>query len=108
MRKAARITLPPTWPHDQLTRGRLSPNEARALRDALEIADSCARSDIESFCEWNAAGATRWYDTSEGAIHPADDHPRNAVAQAVRYLGARGILIRHGASPHLVRFEVPQ
>lgn len=107
----------PEWLREQATVPRVMPAGDIAfvpiaaplcamLADAIEIADSCARADIESFCEWNTAGSTRWYDTSEAAIHPADAHPRKAVAQAVRYLEARGDLIRHADKPHLVRFEV--
>lgn len=73
------------------------------LADALEIADSCARSDIESFCGWEGEADVRWYDTTEDAISPADDYSKKTVAQAVRYLDARGALERHATNARLVR-----
>ncbi len=72
------------------------------LADALEIADSCARSDIESFCIWNEEGGVRWFDTL--AVNDACGPEANPmIAQAVRYLEARGMLTRDEKQPHLVR-----
>lgn len=70
------------------------------LADALEIADDCARSDIECNCPcWDGEGSDRHYDTT-----PREDvapEENESIAQAVRYLTARGHIVCTGA---LVRF----
>lgn len=75
------------------------------LADAMEIADSCARSDIE--CNVMQAFQTpdlrRWYDSST-----ADPEDREAIDQALRYLEARGILVRDSTKPHVVTFKEPK
>ena len=76
------------------------------LADAMEIADSCARSDIEC----NVLGRhpdkekpqVFWYDLATVAPDDLD-----AIAQSVRYLEARGILVRLSAAPHIVSFKDP-
>jgi len=76
-------------------------DDALVLADALEIADYCARADIECNCPWVGLGPDRQYDTT-----PREDvsPEENAmVAHSVRYLMARGHLVCDGA---LVRFTV--
>jgi hypothetical protein len=70
--------------------------------DALEIADSCARSDIECNCECSGKGAARWYR----ALPDPDISPEENewLPQALRYLTARGLIERHPDNPDLVRF----
>ena len=65
---------------------------------AYEIADSCARSDIECNCprKWG-----RWYDTTE--VDERGD--QECVARALRYLDARGLVKHHADAPALVNFE---
>ena len=74
--------------------------DVQVLIDALEIADSCARSDIESFCGpiVNAKWQQEWWNVQEAG---ADE--REMVDRAVRYLEARGLLERKDGEPHLVR-----
>lgn len=74
--------------------------EAFAVADAIEIADSCARSDIESNCDRFEEDGERYYDPSD--MDPLDDWAVKAIGQAVRYLEARGLIERH-ANGRLVR-----
>lgn len=81
---------------------------------AIKIADSCARSDIECNCNWvgengdeGIAGEVErgavWYDTS-----PERDPElvgAEWLADALRYLEMRGLLIRSEANPALVRVK---
>lgn len=69
------------------------------LADAVEIADSCARADIESrlLC---ADDNPQWWDTST-----ASEEDREMIGQAVRYLTARGLIERHPERVELVRFN---
>ena len=72
---------------------------------AHEIAEESAKSDIESFCVWRITDdgllPTRWYDIAT-QLH---DGEREWVNRAVKYLEARGILIRNQQSAMLVRWE---
>lgn len=70
------------------------------LADAIEIADSCARSDIECNCHWIGDVPDQWYDTSI----PHEDC-RDAIALSVRYLEARGLIVRDPNNRHHVRFK---
>ena len=83
------------------------------LADAIEIADSCARSDIECFAYSPGDG---WYDTTR--VLSRETKPRDSVAdkqaaaydlsaveQAVRYLLARGLIERHPERPDWVRVK---
>jgi len=76
-------------------------SEVRMLIDAIEIADSCARADIECNCSWfeNPQGVW-WYD-----LDTADATAQSAVAQAVRYLGARGRIERDAKDNNFVRIR---
>lgn len=77
--------------------------DAPMIADALEIADSCARADIESYCKATGEGADyrEWsWDTST-----ADEDDSEAIAQALRYLDARGLIERDTNRPELVRFK---
>lgn len=76
---------------------------APMIADALEIADSCARADIESHCTARGEGEDYrgwWWDTSSAA--PEDE---DTVAQALRYCEARELLDRHSDDAALVRFK---
>lgn len=91
-----------------LTRGQLSHKEiiipiapwSSMLVDAMEIADSCTRADIE--CESPAVemDGRRWHDISCVA-----ECAQDMVARAERYLIARDLLERHAEHPGLVRFK---
>lgn len=77
-------------------------SERGMVADALEIADSCARSDIECHCHGQEGlEDIRWYETDSKTL---DDIERPPVEQAIRYLDARGLLIRHTTRPTWVRF----
>ena len=65
------------------------------LADAVEIADSCARSNIECECKGSFEDG---YDLASA------DYPE-ALEQAVRYLLARGLIERHPEWPDLVRVK---
>lgn len=75
--------------------------ECAVIADALEIADSCARADIESYCpsKRGAVPGERWYDTDDGTV---DDE---AISQCIRYLEARGLLMRDPNDPRIVSFR---
>jgi hypothetical protein len=62
------------------------------LADAMEIADSCARADIECHCVRVELRGGRWYDLAS-ANKTAEIEP---IAQAARYLLARGLIERVG------------
>ena len=64
------------------------------LADAIEIADSCARSDIECHCRGDFE---RGYDLAS-----AEPEDSEMLVQAVRYLTARGLIERDG---EIVRFK---
>jgi hypothetical protein len=70
----------------------------RFLADALEIADSTARADIECNLPYEGEGATIWYDTTRVA---SDD--TYIIDQAVAYLEARGNLTRKPGAPEWIR-----
>lgn len=70
------------------------------LADAIEIADSCARADIECHCTWEHIKGERWYDT-----RVTEERETEPIAQAVRYLEARGLLVRKPGQPELVRLD---
>ena len=71
--------------------------------DAVEIADSAARSDIECNCEWESTNNVRWHDTKNVCINP--DEPFDFLKRAVRYLTARYLIERKVGDEHLVRFK---
>lgn len=76
------------------------------LADAINVADSACRADIE--CECRHVGshdAGHWYDTTQ--YDPTKYNPEigDVIAIAVRYLEARGILIRKEGEPHVVTFR---
>ena len=71
--------------------------DATLLADAIEIADSTARSDIECFFLRNEEG---WYNLSDGM-------PYDWLPQILRYLTARGLIERkteHTCHADQVRF----
>lgn len=73
---------------------------AQMLCDAIEIADSGARSDIETCCDW--AGLPykgNWFDSTK--CNGMDD----VVAKAIRYSEARGLLYRHSVNRDIVGFH---
>jgi hypothetical protein len=70
----------------------------RFLADAIEIADSTARADIECNLPYEGKGATIWYDTT---LVASDDC--YMIDQAIAYLEARGNLTRKPDAPHMIR-----
>ncbi len=81
----------------------IAPADALILADALEIADSAARCDIESNCASTNCNvdAIFWYDLS--SVDPDDGWAMIAVPQAMRYLESRGLIERHPDRAELVR-----
>lgn len=78
--------------------------ELHMLADAMEIADSCARADIESSCTARGDGddyRNWWWDTSS-----ADAEDEEMIALSLRYLEARGLIERNPTDAPLVRFKV--
>jgi len=67
---------------------------------ALKIADSVSRSDIECYCLMTKNRRIWWYDTAV-----AEPEDAEFVAEAVRYLDLRGLLVHHEADGKLVRFK---
>lgn len=72
---------------------------------AVEIADSCARSDIECHGHHVQIGDTAWYD-----LQGLDDDLREVVEFGLRYMAARGDalpyrVVCHPNYPYLRRFE---
>lgn len=79
---------------------KLNPAAGAMLADAIEIADSTARADIESEFLRNADG---WYDISPDASGITPDW----LLQILRYLTARGMIERmtgDNLGADLVRF----
>lgn len=88
--------------------------DALMLADAIEIADSSARSDIECYCPHVDDRGNelmrlildkqdRWYDLDSSM--PARLDVEYPVKLAERYLESCGLLIRHTDRPRLVRFK---
>lgn len=90
----------------------MTPGELGAMiADAITIADSCARADIECNCHISEIGDERWHDTGVlatihgyQAIGDADPETASMIRLALRYLDARGLVIRHPGKRELVRF----
>lgn len=79
----------------------ISAKECEMLADAMEIADSCARADIETECRHaGESDAGQWWDTSSIQMGG-----KRMVKQAIRYLESRGLLIRKDGEPHVVSFR---
>jgi len=72
---------------------------AAMLADALDIADSAARADIELYCVAVTRGDETWWNWEN--LDPVDGAPY--IEQAVRYLEARGLLERDGENANVVR-----
>ena len=77
--------------------------EKQMNADAVAIADSAARSDIECNCEWESTDNVGWHDTKNVCINP--DEPVDFLKRAVRYLTARYLIERKVGDEHLVRFK---
>lgn len=71
------------------------------LRLALELADACARSDIEMFCCSYQLHSGMWFDTSD--VRGGDSEAR-MVSRAARYLRLRARVLVHPLHPQLVSF----
>lgn len=80
-------------------------SDCAMLADAMDIADTSARSLIESEClaAGPGPGSSRWWDTST-----ADPESVGAMGQALRYLAARGLLVRREGAGHIVRFHTSE
>lgn len=75
------------------------------LADAMEIADSSARAHIECCCKTiggNAKDGLQW-DTST-----ADKEDAATIAQELRYLQRRGLIVRHWAADHIISFKAAE
>lgn len=96
-------------------------SDCAMLADAMEIADSCARADIENNCPGRRGDSAlsviwydiryfrpKWIDGEPVELHKAEPEDRSLIEQAVRYLDARRTLLRMDGSPHLVSFKDPQ
>lgn len=68
------------------------------IADAVEIADESAICLVESDSHPMTIEGSRWWDTSYA-------EPDVGLEQALRYLAARGILVRYGANPKIVTFN---
>lgn len=80
------------------------------LHLAYKIADSCARADIECEClQVRSDARGHWFDTAaipDGA--DTDDAGREFLADALRYLDLRGLLIRDKDVPCIVTFRASE
>lgn len=85
-----RLVIRPPGPH-------IHPKAAGMLADAIDIADSTARSDIECHFLRSADG---WYNL---ALIP-DESFSDWLPQIEHYLTARGMIERHPENANLVRF----
>lgn len=72
------------------------------LADAVELADTSCKSDIETGCVWLGQDVGRWYDTRQDL---AED--QEYIDRAIYYLDRRGLIERKEGEPHLVRFVEP-
>lgn len=73
-----------------------------AMELALGIADRASRVDIECHCHRVLSeGDDAYYDLDSAKNHPVSD---GDVQAAEHYLLERGLIERHAAFPHLVRF----
>lgn len=84
---------------------------APIIADALIIADSAARSDIEIHCLAIFDHTTQRRDRydirnpGDPSLHEEDRADlRETIERALRYLTARGKIVRDPHAPHLVRF----
>lgn len=75
------------------------------LADAMEIADSCARSHIECSCMHAGGTPTKglFWDTAQVA-----EEDKALIEQELRYLDSRGLLIRKDGAQHIVSFKDPE
>lgn len=73
--------------------------DLRTIRMALAIADESARRDVVMYSmrRWPDANTGCWYSTAPSEV------AARAVAGALEYLDARGLLIRHPQYPEYVR-----
>ena len=95
--------IQPSSPDDWL--GCSLPNtleDVDLITQAFAIADSSARSEIE--CNCNSAGPREgggwWWNTRLDDLNFQED-----IDRSLRYLEARGLLVRHPEQPHLVSFN---
>lgn len=65
---------------------------------AFEIADSCARADLECNVEIVSFEGDRWYDLAGKTTDDSD-----LLRQSIRYLELRGQLVRKAGNPNHVR-----
>jgi hypothetical protein len=83
----------------------IAAKDCTVLAMALDIADSCAVSDIETNCEGtniNPDTFPFWWVYDLNSVHEAD---KEFVENAVRYLDARGLLVRKEGEPNIVSFK---
>jgi hypothetical protein len=73
------------------------------LRLQKELAYSCARSDIESYCQVIKSESVTWFDLTS-----AGDDDREFVLQALRYLELCGLIERHEIGSLVAILPLPQ
>lgn len=78
----------------------MKPEALNAL--AHKMAESSAKSAIDSFTISEQYGRYKWHDLSQ---RENDQAWQAWLDEAVKYLDARGLLIRHRKHMHLVRWE---
>jgi hypothetical protein len=91
----------------------LSSEQVECLAIALELADECARSDIECEALGVKSSGYDWYDLQAPPCNYTRDDPAyclNLLLRADRYFQLRGDtpgfkVHRHEAFPNLIRFE---
>lgn len=104
----AEVAKPRVMPAGEVAFALIPAPACTMLADAMEIADSCARADIESFCD--GTFEPRWYDTASSGRGEDRDRAAfqtKAVTLAVRYLNARGLIEKDSVRPGWVRFKEP-
>lgn len=82
----------------------IAAKDCAMLADAMDIADSSARSLIECECKavgGNAQDGWQW-DTTTAAPEVLP-----IIVKELRYLEARNLLIRKDGEPHVVSFREP-
>jgi hypothetical protein len=83
------------------------PDSLQFVGLALELAAVAARADIELDCAEYHDSSGRWWNTCD--THYLGNAPdevigREAIAKAVAFLAAAGMLVQHAELPYLVRF----
>lgn len=78
------------------------------VRQALGIALSSARRDVEVECVEVAESGTAWWDSQAAFSGKGDQEFRELLLESIAFLECFGKLTRHPTKPHWVRFEEAQ